>query len=268
MTMARSLCVLVGLLVAGCQPTTDAGQQPDDVSMKPPPAEFAGQVQRAELLGRTMYQKDILAAKATDALLASVRGARVGGWVTAPDGDKWVVYFFDQSPRNPAIIHEVNFPDSSGSGPKVGKPGSRPALEKTAAAMFRARGAALKAKFLQCSRTYNSVVVPADLAGEKGWYVYLLAATTKSGVAVMGGHARVHVSTDGKKIHNVKAFSRSCINVPIDRKAAGLMVSHIVGPHPVETHVFMSLLYRTPIYVGISPHVWAVEEGLIRLVEG
>lgn len=132
--------------------------------------------------------------------------------------------------------------------------------------MFRARASAEKARFQKCSQTYNTVILPADMAGEKGWYVYLLAATTKNDEAVMGGHVRVHVSADGKNILNVKEFTKTCLTMKIAKNAAGLMVTHLVDKHPVETHVFMSLLYGMPLYVGASLQTWAVEKGSIRLV--
>ncbi|MCK4866864.1 MAG: hypothetical protein KAT39_02350 [Alphaproteobacteria bacterium] len=267
--MARILCALTGVLLGACSAATTEGRQTADNLAKPTPPEFVEQVQRAEVLGHAIFQKDILAARATDAFLADgspSRKAEAGGWATVADGENRVVYFFDQSQRNPAIIQEINFPDSSGKNPELREPGSRPALEKIAVAMFRARRAAEKAKYQACSQTYNSVVLPADLAGEEGWYVYLLAATTKRNAVVLGGHIRVHVSTDGKKILNVKEFTKTCLTILIPDNAAGITVTHIVDKHPVETHVFMSLLYGMPLYIGISPNTWAVENGLIRLV--
>lgn len=126
MSMTRVLCIIAGLAVAGCSTATQAGQKTADVSAKPVPPEFAEQVQLAELLGRAIYQKDILAARATDAMLAlgsPALDAKVGGWVTVSDGGKWVVYFFDRSKGSPAILKEVNFPDSTGKSPKVREPG-------------------------------------------------------------------------------------------------------------------------------------------------
>lgn len=277
--MARFLCVAAILLFAGCSTVEQASQHVGnipvkpvasefaDIPVKPTPSEFTELVQRAELLGRAIYRKDILAAKATDALMARGVNARVGGWVTLPDGDKWVVYFFDKSQRVPAILKEVIFPDSSAMSPEVRDPGSRPALENEAVAMFKARERARKARFGTCSRNYNSVVLPAELAGEKGWYVYLLAATKKQGVAVMGGHVRVHVSADGEEILNVKEFTRSCINMQIEKNVVALMVTHIVDNHPVETHVFMSLLYGMPFSVATSTHMWVVQKGSIGLLD-
>jgi hypothetical protein len=43
-----------------------------------------------------------------------------------------------------------------------------------------------------------------------------------------------------------------------------LYVTHIVSPTPVETHVFLGLLYRMPIVVGTGKDtVWVVENGKV-----
>lgn len=267
MSKVRALCLVSTLFFAGCgSPPGDMIGQVDHPA-NPPTAEITDPLRRAEMLGRAIFQKDILAARATDIVIAHgplPGNARVGGWVTVPDGGKWVVYFFDRTRPRPAILQQVNFPDSSGAGGEIGEPGRRPDLEELAAAMFEARQRAVTAPFQACSRSYNSVVLPAALAGEEGWYVYLLAATTEPDVAVLGGHVRVHVSADGSEIMNIKEFTKSCLTMPISDHSVGLMVTHLVDRHPAETHVFMSLLYHMPLYVGISSDTWIVENGSVR----
>ncbi len=270
MSRTGILCTMVGILLTGCATSTPTAVQPAQQALVPAATEITDPLRRAELLGRTIYQKDVLAARATDIMMA--RGsasdkARIGGWVTVPDNGAWVVYFFDRSRRNPAILQEVNFPDSSGAGGEIGEPGRRPDLEGLAVAMFRARQRALTAPYQACSRSYNSVVLPAELAGDEGWYVYLLAATTQRNMVVLGGHVRVQVSAAGTEILNVKEFTRSCLNIPIKDNAVGLMVTHLVDDYPAETHVFASLLYRMPLYVGTRSDNWIVENGSVRRAE-
>ena len=45
--------------------------------------------------------------------------------------------------------------------------------------------------------------------------------------------------------------------------------SHIVSPTPVETHVFLSLLYKLPLAVGTSAtkEVWLVDKGRISKMD-
>lgn len=266
----RFLCIASALFYGACGSTPQETLRPANDPVNSASADIAEPLRRAELLGRAIYQKDILAARATDIVIEHGPPpgiARVGGWVTVPDSGKWVVYFFEKTRNPPAILQQVNFPDSSGAGGEIGEPGLRPDLESLAADMFKARQRAVTAPYRACSRSYNSVVLPAALAGEEGWYVYLLAATTEPDIAVLGGHVRVHVSADGSEILNVKEFSRSCLNVPISDHSVGLMVTHIVDKHPAETHVFMSLLYHMPLYVGIAPDTWIVEDGVVRRAE-
>lgn len=269
MSTTRFLCAVAGLLFTGCATAPQESMQPAAHDLvEPASVAITDSLRRAEVLGRAIYQKDSLAARATDIVIEHgppPDNARVGGWVTVPDSGKWVVYFFEKTRNGPAILQQVKFPDSSGAGGEIGEPGLRPDLESLAVDMFKARQRAVTAPYQACSRSYNSVVLPATLAGDEGWYVYLLAATTEPDIAVLGGHVRVHVSADGSEILNVKEFSRSCLNVPISDHSVGLMVTHIVDKHPAETHVFMSLLYHMPLYVGITPHTWIVEDGSVRL---
>jgi hypothetical protein len=44
------------------------------------------------------------------------------------------------------------------------------------------------------------------------------------------------------------------------------LVSHVLHPHPIETHVFTSLSYGRRLYVGTEAGAWAVEEGEIRWI--
>src|SRR5690606_37124337 len=57
-------------------------------------------------------------------------------------------------------------------------------FDEGAQALVRARTAALSETFLQCSRTYNSVVFPDGDA----IHVYLMPGTTKQHVFPAGGH--------------------------------------------------------------------------------
>lgn len=45
---------------------------------------------------------------------------------------------------------------------------------------------------------------------------------------------------------------------------AAMYATHIVSPEPVETHVFLSLLYRTPFVIGTrDKKVWIISDGTI-----
>ena len=48
-----------------------------------------------------------------------------------------------------------------------------------------------------------------------------------------------------------------------EARAAGLVASHVVSPTPVETHVFLSLAYRQPLYIVTGDQFWPVQDGRI-----
>ena len=49
-------------------------------------------------------------------------------------------------------------------------------------------------------------------------------------------------------------------------KAAALVVSHVLDDHPIETHVFLSLLHGLNLYVITESAMWSVDKGKIRLL--
>ena len=230
-------------------------------------------VEQAEVLGRAIFEKDVIAAKATDVLLASGLAAgdtRLRGWVTVPDGAGWVVYFFGEAEDGPLALYEVRFDDAESRNPRVRALTSRPPLAKLGALMFRARQTAVPALTRPCVSNYNAVVLPAELVEKDGWLVYLLGASAKQGEVVLTGHLRVHVTADGKKIVKVESLSRSCIVLdppPGDAQRVGLVVSHVIDDWPIATHVYLSLLHDLPVYVGTSFGNWKVEAGSIFLID-
>lgn len=230
-------------------------------------------VERAEVLGRAIFEKDVIAAKATDVLLASDLSAgdtRLRGWVTVPDGGGWVVYFFGEAEEGPLAHYEVRFDDAESRNPQVRALASQPPLAKLGSVMFRARQTAIPALTRPCVSHYNVVVLPDELDDKRGWLVYLLGASTKQGEVVLTGHMRVHVTANGENIVKAESLSRSCIVLdppPGGAQRAGLVVSHVIDDWPIETHVYLSLLHDLPVYVGTSLGKWKVEAGSIFLTD-
>jgi hypothetical protein len=150
-------------------------------------------------------------------------------------------------------------------------------LEPEAAAMFRARDVVNRSvkKFAQqagiemCASPYNAVVLPASLRGETGWLVYLLAATTDPNRKVLTGHLRVRVSADGTTVLAVTALSKSCLlaDAQPGLEPEGLILTHLLDPNPIETHVFTSLLYKLPLFVVAGGKKWMVVGDRITLLD-
>ena len=228
-----------------------------------------------ESLGRQIYEQDFVAARGTDALFASgftpQEGEREGirGWIVVRDGAGWLVRFVKEVDGKLAPARDIAF-DTPRSKGIVTTPAAT-TLPDDQVARYRASSLANDNIPVRCARRYNTVVLP-DPDGS-GFLVYALAAEEKQGEVMLGGHARITVSADGRKVERVDALSKSCLVLSSadSRKAgnvAGLYASHIVSPTPVETHVFVSLLHHLPLYIGTSDRtVWKVEGGRIEKVD-
>jgi hypothetical protein len=60
------------------------------------------------------------------------------------------------------------------------------------------------------------LINPVILPGEKGdLLVYLMAGTTRPGLAVFGKHHRVHVSRDGRTLIKLEPLSKSILELPL-----------------------------------------------------
>jgi hypothetical protein len=220
-----------------------------------------------EELGREIYRRDMAASVATDVMLEQrldLDEYPLRGWVVTEDADGLLVTFIGEYEGAYKAVFDVR-PDERGAR-RFALAGQR-ALSSGEAAQFRARTTAQSALEEPCSERYNSVVL--EDPESDGWIVYWLAATTQPGAMVVGGHYRVTVSAGGEEIVAADRLSRSCMTIePADEETAAAVVTHLVGPTPVETHVFVSLLHRKPIFVLTEDEtIWAVEGDSIREVE-
>lgn len=229
-----------------------------------PQAEESAALASAAATGMTIYRHDHAAAVATDAVrtLQKFReDKRVRGWVTEQQGKHIVVTFLSDTP---AALYRV--PVSGGKAGAVvvlETPAPLSAFESGAAA---ARSAVLASKFMPCSPTYNSVILPGAAPAED-WVAYLIPGTTKNDVVPIGGTYRFVVK-DAKVIAQ-RGYTRTCIALQTDPAAVGLMVTHLLDAVPTEAHVFWSLWARKPIFVATPPGgtIWSVDGDKINLVE-
>lgn len=231
-----------------------------------PPDQEAAALRAAETIGPMIYRHDQAAAVATDAALKLPqfkKDKRVKGWVTEEQQGQIVVTFIDQTPE---ALYRVTVSRDGVAGPVAALPEAAPltAYESGAAT---ARAAALAVKFEPCSASYNSVVLPAADVPGINWRVYLLPGTTKNNVVPIGGTYRIDVS--GSNVVSQRGFTRTCIALQTDPRAAGLMITHLLDPTPTEAHVFWSMWAKKSMYVATPPNgtIWVVEGNKIRLVE-
>ena len=229
-------------------------------------------IKTIEKLGAEIYERDKYAAQATDIISTKVGGSeklseeKIAGWIVNKLKDKYLVRFIKQTEDQLLPAYEIIFTSS-------GKHAFREAKGELSAkeiAKFNARQLALKSIPEPGSDRYNTVVLPN--VGGKGFLVYTLAATTDPNLIYIGGHYRMTVSQNGKKIERIDRLFKSCLilnkgDVPKGDKSAALFASHVVSKTPVETHVFANLLHDQPLYIMAGGEIWAIENGKIRSVK-
>jgi hypothetical protein len=228
------------------------------------PPDLVEEVALASRMGRLIYAQDGFAARASDAVLAATNGkldARLRGWVVTREAAAELVTFLGLDGTNTVPLYRVRFADISPLPTvEMAEPGDIATPEQLG--MFSARQKAISRPFGACSKTYNTVVLPASLIGKDGWLVYLIPGTATPGLVLVGGHYRVHVSADGANVLSVQPFSKSCLTLrsepPSGGKLVALLVSHLVTQAPVESHVFLSLLHQKPFVVVTSRGTWEV----------
>lgn len=204
-------------------------------------------------MGQAIYDHDVAAWVSTDALLAHLGNGPpppgMGGWIVVEEGDALKVRFVRQDGDELRSAFDIEVRDGrAGAVKAVNEPLSGP--EK---ASFLARQTAIEnIGRLRCSPRLNTVVL--DDPDSDGWLVWLLTSTTDANIVPVGGHYRFRISADGATVLRRDMLSNSCLNMPRTQKDAegrpvAMAVSQIVSQGPVETHVFLSLQNRMPIYV-------------------
>lgn len=195
---------------------------------------------------------------------------RLHGYITERRGDEIRVTFYggDKVESN-AALYRVVVPDTGKPQPAeaLAMPEQLSQYEMGAVA---ARGLALRERIEpMCSKQYNSVVVPASVGDATGWAVYLLPGTTDAKVLPVGGAHRIETNVGGDTVVSRRAYTRSCLNLTVEPKAAAMVLSHLLDPQPTELHVFWSLQVRKPLVVVTSPagSAWYVTGQGIALME-
>ncbi|VTU16099.1 hypothetical protein H6CHR_00435 [Variovorax sp. PBL-H6] len=259
------LLLALAFALAWLAARADEGQQP-----LPPlsPEQETAALESAEVMGRAVHQHERAIAAASEAALkipAFRRDARVRGWITEEHDGLVTVTFVD---RRPAALYRVAVSiedDKIQELTTLDQPSPLTPFEAGAAA---ARELAVGSGFQPCTEQYNTVVLPAD-AGDvpRRWVVYLLPTTSGNNTVPLGGTYRV--ITEGASVIAQRSFTRSCLTLRQDPRAASLYVTHVLDNIPTEAHVFWSLWARQPMFVGTPDgRVWAVQKGRITLGKG
>ncbi|VTU19724.1 hypothetical protein H4CHR_00442 [Variovorax sp. PBS-H4] len=254
------LFLVLALALACLAARADEAEQPLPTL---PPDQEAAAVQSAEVMGKAVFQHERAIATATDAVLktpAFRNDTRVRGWITEEHDGLITVTFVD---RRPAALYRVAVStedDKVRELTTLDQPSPLSPFEAGAAA---ARELAVGSGFQPCAEQYNTVVLPADASQvPHRWVVYLLPVASGNQTVPLGGTYRV--ITEGASVIAQRAFTRSCLTLRQDRRAAGLYVTHVLDNIPTDAHVFWSLWAREPMFVGTPDgRVWAVKQGKI-----
>jgi hypothetical protein len=222
-----------------------------------------------EALGFEIYKNDWLAWNATDFLLEKQilqNDKHVQGWIVDTSTNPAAVHFMGIIDNQPKVLHSVYFDEHK-----------KMSYQKNSATkgyhqqMFRARQLAAQNIVLKCSERYNTVIIPA----QDGWLVYVLAATTKSNVLMIGGHSKIRINREGTTVLSAEKTYSSCMELdskkelPKGAKSVGMFVSDSQNLLPSETTVFISLEQKIPLFVKTTTNAtgWEVNKGKIRKLE-
>lgn len=257
-----ALAALLGALVS---PAVAQQRAPDPIPIE----EWS--TDKVAAMGEAIYRQDVAAWVSTDALMAHLAGAEppagMAGWIVVDEGDAQRVRYVRQDGGTLKAAFDVVVRDGRAGPVEV----VDEALSASETARFRAHETAMaNIGRLRCSQPLNPVVL--DDPDSDGWLVWLLASTTEANTIPMGGHYRFRISADGSTVLRRDMLSNSCLTMPLKPGAGGqpaaLMVTQIVSQGPVETHVFLSLQHRVPIYVIVGPErLFQVAGPTIRKVD-
>lgn len=259
--------VLVGVLQACSAPASR-----EDTGRDGPPATSIAEkviIRQTEDIGRMIYERDLVAAYASDLVLEKVDPRdypEFVGWVTYPGELGYTVSFYERSGQGYGVVADVLIDQSAGSPVLTLEPEREPT--ETEVSMIRARIAALEHGRSSCSDRYNTVVVPAG----DHWDVYVLAATAEPDTVQVGGHVRVSVAADTGDVLEVIPLSKSCLALskkPDDISGrdtvAMLTTTRVVSELPSPVHVYLNLRHEVPLGVVTGRGMWIIEDGEIEL---
>lgn len=275
MKAARFAIALV-LTTSLCLAESPGERDSEDKPQPKPIREFP--VETLARLGREIYRHDQLAWVATDLIMQQMSteqmaaGGAAGWIVDAKESGPSLVRFLRVSGESFEAFYDVTFPQSG--SPKVRLPMSRkltPPQLARAKAVRTAVDAYVAASLPWCGGQFNSVVL--DDPDGSGFLVYLLRPMPAHDVIPIGGHYRITVSANGATAEQIDQLFVTCLamnpreNAPKGSDPVAAAVGHLVSSTPLETHVFLSLQAKLPMYVTTpDARIWIVANGAIASI--
>lgn len=253
----KKLCILMALILAGCNATNQPAQRNITETDLSPVQEVT--IETAQKRAKEIFAKDVYAAKATDFLLEQGllnKQSGVSGWITQIENDLPKTYFIGSSANGYKVIFEVHFPD--GNAPELVTPSK---ITARLANKFQARQQALKSIKSPCSNNYNSVIIEDD----DKVIIYALAATTERDKMVVGGHYRFTYTKDATKLLSKERLSNSCL-VLEKREDSTPFFTHILTDSPLEVHSYLSKLHGE-FYISTRSGLYKANNGEFTLIK-
>lgn len=240
------------------------------------PVQFESAVHDAETLGKSLFERDRAAEKATDALIAAHQleypaGEPAGWLISDRGGGNYHVSFLVTQSGVPKAYAEADYSAASDSASNAHAVAPPRDLEPAELAQARAIKTAQAAEFLRCVATYNVVVIPSGNGDGKTIHVYLIPSRNDAKFFPEGGFHDFTISADGTTVQDHYSQTKSCLNGTAQDskgKLAALMMSHITSPTPTAFHVFMNLNYRLDVFTVTVQNnmLWSISGGRIRVV--
>lgn len=225
--------------------------------------------EQTEALGRALYEIQRRTEIAVELLNEheAPDELRVGAWVVEGEPRRLLVRFVRLSDSGAEPVLDAQFDDLL--LPSFAKPPDK-SLTAFQRSQIVARDTVRTALDEPCSRHYESVAI-ADPTGD-GLLLYALALDEEPAEVLLGGHYRFSLSADGASLRQTDALSTSCVKAPLAKLAAsdgvkGMAVRALLSDTPLETHVYLSLRYRVPLYVVTRDlKMWEVRDGHMRVI--
>ena len=97
----------------------------------------------------------------------------------------------------------------------------------------------------------------------------MLAATNDRTINIGGGHHRFLIDPNENNVVEHYQHTNSCLNSVSNKDYTSLVFTHITSETPNEFHIYMSYLYKLPIYVLTIKNeiIWKVFKGKITAIE-
>lgn len=234
---------------------------------------YKAEISLNEVLGHLLSQQDWAAEVGTDAIIrlgADLTNKNLKEFIVEKMENNWMFSFVGKRRLSYGIYYQI---EVSNKGPidESYKAYSKPIkLSKQQKRMFKATQLAKKQDFKRCSDNYNNATINlGNLDGTQTFFVYLLAATNDKTINIGGGHHRYLIDSKKNTVKKHYQHTNSCLNSITNEEATSLVFTHFTSETPNEFHIYMSYLYKMPIFVLTLDNeiIWRVLDGKIEAVE-